>query len=86
MKTHKMEGNVVRNIPKVESTGFANRLINGGCERNQESKDDTTLFGLRPRQKALSFTEMGKIQEEHLERKMRETRVPGEWCLDTLPG
>lgn len=83
IKTHMMAEKVIGNIVKVESTKFANRLM--VSVRKRESKDDSKFFGLRTSQKALSFTEMRKIQE-HLERRMGESRVLGEWWLVTLPG
>lgn len=54
--------------------------------RETESEDDSKLLGLRTRQTALSCVSMGKTKEEHLERKMGQSRVPGEWGLITLSG
>ena len=82
-KTHLTAGEVVGNIPKVESTGFANRLKVGMRETKETRMTATCLFSLRTRQRASSFTEMREKQDNHLERKMGE--FPRAWRLLTLP-
>lgn len=72
-KTHLMAGKVVRNILKIESTANRPKV---GMRETKEARM-TKLLSLRTRQKVLSFIEMGKKQDNHLERKMGESRVPG---------
>lgn len=84
-KTHLTAGEEVGNIPKVQSTGFANRLKVGMRETKETRMTATCLFSLRTRRRASSFTEMREKQDNHLERKMGESRVPRAWHLLTLP-
>lgn len=81
-KSCMMVGKVVRNILKVEFTGFANRLLVG--VRETGSKDEAQFIGLRTRQKVLSLNETGRDAGEHLERT-GASGVPGEQCLVSRP-
>lgn len=52
-KTPMAAGKVVRNISKVEPTGFANRLPVGVRETEKARMTPRSLFGLSTTQKAL---------------------------------
>lgn len=70
-KIHMITGNLVRNILKMESIGFAKK--NEDCCEGNRNKDSIMFFSLSIKQKALLST------DKHVERKMGESR-----CLVTL--